>query len=125
MTNATDPGNYLQRWGDEPNYRGTFGIILLCFGTLITCIWNTLHFNIPTRRYYPVPRLLLKFFWTAIALYAPELLLFLAINERINADTLVKRVLELNPHLVGPKSRNMHGIIEDIFVSAQCPYVTE
>ena len=37
-----------------------------------------------------------------IALFAPELLLCLAINERINAGILLKRVLGFHPHLAKP-----------------------
>jgi hypothetical protein len=37
-----------------------------------------------------------------IALLAPEYLLFLAIKERICASILLKKVLELRPHLAKP-----------------------
>jgi hypothetical protein len=37
-----------------------------------------------------------------IALLAPEFLLFLAINDRINAGILLKEVLEFHPHLAKP-----------------------
>jgi hypothetical protein len=36
------------------------------------------------------------------ALLAPELLLYSAINERISAGKLLKKVLELHPHLEKP-----------------------
>ena len=37
-----------------------------------------------------------------IALLAPELLLYLAMNERIITGVLLKEVLELHPHLAKP-----------------------
>ena len=37
-----------------------------------------------------------------IALIAPEALLFLAINERITAGVMLKKVLKFHPHLVKP-----------------------
>ena len=37
-----------------------------------------------------------------IALLAPELLLFLAINERIGANTMLKKVLKFHPYLEKP-----------------------
>jgi len=37
-----------------------------------------------------------------IALLAPEVLLYLAINERIDATTLMKRTLEFHPRLAKP-----------------------
>ena len=100
-TDTTAPGNQPQSWGQPPNYRGTFDIIWLCFSTLIICTWNTVHFNIPLRRYSDARRLFLQVSWMVIALYAPELLLFLAINERIRACTMVNEVLAVHPHLTG------------------------
>jgi len=37
-----------------------------------------------------------------IALLAPELLLYLAISERINAGILLREVQKFHPHLVKP-----------------------
>jgi len=37
-----------------------------------------------------------------VALFAPEVLLYLAINERIDATILVKRTLAVHPHLAKP-----------------------
>jgi len=37
-----------------------------------------------------------------VALFAPEVLLYLAINERIDATTLLKRTLAIHPHLAKP-----------------------
>ena len=115
-------------WGAEPEFRGTFGIILLCFNTLIICTWNTVHFNIPPKRYSDTRRFFLQVSWMVIALYAPEFLFFLAVNERISADTMVKAVLAAYPELtgVGLMKRTwlyICGRVEWIRVSAQCPSV--
>jgi hypothetical protein len=40
--------------------------------------------------------------WMVIALLAPEVLLYLAIMERISAGALLKKVLESHPHLAKP-----------------------
>ena len=101
-TNTTIPINPSHMWVGEPKQRGTFGIISLCFSTLIICIWSTLHFNIPTRRYTVTSRFLVQVSWMFIALLAPEVLLFLAINERIAAGILLKKVLRSHPHLAKP-----------------------
>ena len=127
-TATTAPGNPPQSWGEEPNFRGTFGIILLCSSTLIICTWNTVHFNIPIRRYSNTRRFFLQVSWMIIALYAPELLLFLAINELISADTLVEKVLAVHKRLTGPTlfasiRQYIRGRVKWIIVSAQCPYV--
>ena len=44
-----------------------------------------------------------------IALFAPELLFFLAINERINAGILLRRVLGFHPNLAKP------GMLADMY----------
>ena len=127
-TTTTAPGNPPQSWGEAPNFRGKSGIILLCFSTLIICTWSTVHFNIPTKRYSGTRRFFLQVCWMVIALYAPEFLLFLAINEIINADTLVERVLAVHKGLTGPRlldsmGEYIGGRVKWLYVSNQCPYV--
>ena len=101
-TNTTALNNPPYRWMGEPKQRGTFGIFSLCFSTLIICIWSALHFNIPTRRYTVTRRVFLQVAWTILALLAPEALLYLAINERLVAESLLKKVLKFHPHLAKP-----------------------
>jgi len=62
-----------------------------------------------------------------ITLFAPELLLFMAISERISAGTLVKEVLKSHPHLAEPGmlDRYIPGRAKSTNVSAQCPYVIQ
>ena len=101
-TNTTSPSNPPYLWEGEPKKRSTYGIISFCFSTLIICIWSTLHFNIPIRRYTATRRLFLQVSWMIIALLGPELLLYLAINEMITARILLKQVLKFHPHLATP-----------------------
>jgi len=62
-----------------------------------------------------------------IALLAPELLLFLAINERVSAGILLKKVLKFHPHLAKPGmlDRYIPGRAKSTNVSTQCPYVVQ
>ena len=124
-TNTTAPNNPPYRWEGEPKQRGTYGIITLCFSTLIICIWSTLHFNIPTRRYTVTRRVFLQVSWMIFALLAPEVLLFLAISERAVASALLKKVLKFHPHLAKPRTFTriynwIRGRAEPKDVSAQC-----
>ena len=126
-TNTTTPSSPSQMWVPEPNQRGTFGIISLCLSTLIVCTWNTLHFDIPPRRYSIIRHFFLQLAWMIIALYAPELLLFLAINERVTAGTLLKVAVQYHPDLAEPGMfvsmyRYIRGLVEWIFVSLRCFY---
>ena len=123
--NTTTPSYPSYHWVGEPNQRGTFGIISLCFSTLIICVWSTLHFNVPIRRYTDTRRFFLHAFWMFIALLAPEVLLYLAIQERIEAGKLLMKVLKIHPHLAEPGvfTRMYHwirGRTEPKDVGAQC-----
>ena len=101
-TNATTPGDPPYLWIGQPKQRTTFGILSVCFTTTIICVWSTIHLNIPSRRHSPTCRFFLQFGWMVVALFAPEVLLYLAINEWINATALVKRTLAFHPHLAKP-----------------------
>jgi len=66
------------------------------------CIWNTVHFNIPIRRYTVTRRFFLQVSWMFLALLAPEVLLYLAIIEKLTAQTLLEKTLKFHPHLAKP-----------------------
>ena len=90
-TNSTTPSNPTYLWMGEPKQRGTFGIVTICISTLIICVWSTVHFNVPTKRLTPTRRFFTQVLWMAIALFAPEFLLCLAINQWADAAILVKK----------------------------------
>ena len=101
-TNSTTPSSPTYLWMGEPNQRGTFGIVVLCISTLIICVWSTVHFNVPAKRRTPTRCFFTQVLWMAIALLAPEYLLYLAINEWVDAAILVKRTLAFHPRLAKP-----------------------
>ena len=103
--NTTIPSNPQYLWMGEPKQRGTFGIVSFCFSTLIICIWSTLHFNIPIRRYTITRRFFLQVLWMILTLLAPEGLLYLAFNERMTAGILLEKVRKHHPHLIKPGLR--------------------
>jgi len=93
-TNSTTPGNPTYLWVGEPKQRGTFGIVVICFSTLISFVWNTVHFNVPIKRLPLKRRIFTHVLWMVIALLIPEFLLYLAINQWVDAFTLVKNTLD-------------------------------
>jgi len=97
--NSTTPGNPTYLWRGEPRQRGTFGIISICISTLITCVWRTVHFNVPTKRLPRCGRFLTQVLWMVIALLAPEYLLYLAINQWTDVAYLVRKTLQSHPQL--------------------------
>jgi len=124
-TNTTTPGDPPYLWVAEPRQRGTVGILWFCFTTLIICIWSTMHFDIPTRRYSAIRRFVLQLPWMILAFLAPEVLLFLAINERITAGILLEKVLVFDRSLAKPgRLAQMYNWINERVmskgVSAQC-----
>src|ERR1700749_745530 len=100
VANTTTHANPPYLWVGEPKQRTTFGILSFCFSTLVICVWSTVHFNIPRRRLTNTRRFFLQVAWMLVALLAPEFLLFLAINERIDAGFVLGKVLEFHPELV-------------------------
>ena len=93
---------------------------------MIICVWSTLHFNIPTRRHTPIRRFFLQVSWMAIALFAPEVLLFLAMNERMGATSLMKTVQEFHPSLIKPGMlsrvyKYIRGKLKDVSTSYHPP----
>ena len=97
--NSTTPGDPTYLWMEEPNQRGTVGIVTICVSTLIVCVWSTVHFNVPTTRRTPTRRFFTQVHWMTIALFAPEYLLYLAINQWVDAAILVKKTLAFHPQL--------------------------
>jgi hypothetical protein len=90
-SNTTTPSQPAYSWVEEPKQRGTFGILSLCLTTMIICVWSAVHMDIPHTRHSSTRRFLIRVGWMLIALIAPEALLYLAINQRIQAHTLEKR----------------------------------
>ena len=98
-TISTTPGDPTYLWLGEPRQRGTFGIVTLCITTLTICVWSTIHYNVPTKRLPLTRRIFTQVRWMLGALFVPEYLFYIAINELVNASILVKKTLEFHPQL--------------------------
>lgn len=77
-------------WVSSSNTRGTSDILWSCIVTLTACVYSALHLNIP-----PANEGKLKFYWrklkwVAIALFAPEIVLYCALTQFLKARELVK-----------------------------------
>ncbi|KAK3359484.1 hypothetical protein B0T25DRAFT_448037 [Lasiosphaeria hispida] len=75
----------------SPEFRGTTSIIYSCIVTLIACIYTALHLNVPTSSGV-FRTLAYKGKWVFAGLVAPELVLYLAISQFIEARNLVKEL---------------------------------
>ena len=88
--NGTGPAP-AYNWQSEPNDRGTWSIISSCLITLILCLWTALHLNIPategdTHQWQRKTR------WLLVGLLAPEMIVFLALNQRRVARRLTRKM---------------------------------
>ncbi len=81
MANATDSGDKLVGFVPEPRQRGTIGLVTSCLFTIVICVWNTLHMNLPADDESPMRIFFHKLKWMVIALLAPEFLFPVALDE--------------------------------------------
>lgn len=86
MSNSTPT---LHGWVDQPNERGTFDIICVCFFTIFLCTWTSLHLNVPASKEGTCRIVLRKFRWMILTILGPEFVVAFAVGQRAEA----KRVL--------------------------------
>lgn len=78
---------------NEPQGRGTIGLIVSCLLTLVLCVWTAMHVDVLD---HPLPfrRLANKTMWVMVGLFAPEIVLAMAYTEWDLARKLL-RVMQL------------------------------
>ncbi|KAK0619402.1 hypothetical protein B0T14DRAFT_432002, partial [Immersiella caudata] len=74
---------------ESSDFRGTTDILYSCVVTLVACIYTALHLNVPTKSGLG-HAVRSKGKWVFIGLIAPELVLYLAIAQFLQARKLVK-----------------------------------
>jgi len=78
----------------SPEIRGTMTILWSCIITLIACLYTALHLNVPgDTRAFPMFREKLK--WVIIGLVAPEIVLYLASSQFLEARHLSNELTRL------------------------------
>ncbi|KAI5816767.1 hypothetical protein BZA77DRAFT_263763 [Pyronema omphalodes] len=103
-TNLTSP-SYVA----NPSGRGTIGIIFSSIITLTLCVYTSIHLNIAAVNKIRVPclsfrgkpirikrSLVYKIHWVAIALFAPEFVLYAACDQWMNARKLRNKLRKLS-----------------------------
>ncbi len=76
-------------WVDQPNQRGTIGIIWNCVMTLAICCWVMLHLNVPAKTDGLCCLMFRKARWLMLALLAPELVMLFACGQWASAKRSV------------------------------------
>ena len=77
-------------WVSAPSMRGTSSILYSCILTLFACIYTALHLNIPKRGAGAMGLLSSKSLWSLAALMAPEIVLYYASFQFIEARSIAK-----------------------------------
>ena len=76
-------------WVGDTDVRGTADILWSCLLTLLACVYTALHLNIPPPGRTTFWRLfLIKVRWVAVALLAPEVVLYSAADQFFRARKL-------------------------------------
>ncbi|KAG0647919.1 hypothetical protein D0Z07_5648 [Hyphodiscus hymeniophilus] len=88
--NATTIG-----WVDDPNGRGTFGLVSSCLLTLGLCVWSAMHLNVPPRDESPLRFWARNLKWGLVGVVAPELVVFAAWRQYNSAKELQDEVRSL------------------------------
>ncbi|KAH7094870.1 hypothetical protein FB567DRAFT_600548 [Paraphoma chrysanthemicola] len=82
-------GSNVTSWKSGPDERGTFNILSTCVITLILCVYNCLHLNIPGPDQKTWWKLFQrKFLWLMAGLFAPEFVAFVAFFDWLLAKNL-------------------------------------
>ena len=82
-------------WVSSSETRGTSDILWSCLITLTACVYTALHLNVPPANEGKLGFYWRKSKWVAIALFAPEVVLYCALTQFLEARKLVKELNEL------------------------------
>ncbi|KAK4160307.1 hypothetical protein QBC43DRAFT_293034 [Cladorrhinum sp. PSN259] len=95
-------------WVNAPNMRSTSSILYSCVLTLFACVYTALHLNIPEHSNFS-HILLTKIKWVAMALFAPEIVLWLAYDQFSTAKKLSQDLQEMDQKQNGPVRNTKPG----------------
>ena len=81
-------------WVSGQQYRSTASILQTCIATLTACIYTALHLNISGKQGWKA-RLLGKLKWVGIGLFAPEVAIYLAVVQYLEARWVAAELARL------------------------------
>lgn len=84
-----------------PAYRGTFDIAWSCLLTILACIYNAIHLNVPPRNTGRWMLLRRKLRWATVALFAPEIVLYTATTQFLEACKVKNEVNAMRGQIRG------------------------
>lgn len=78
-------------WVSAAEFRGTMAILQTSVLTLFACIYTALHLNVPAKTDF-LSLLVMKTKWVLMALFAPEIVLYMAADQFFQALRLKKQL---------------------------------
>ncbi|KAL9024592.1 MAG: hypothetical protein Q9196_006405 [Gyalolechia fulgens] len=78
-------------WTPEPNGRGTWTVLSSCAITTSLCVWSAVHLNVPQKG-KAWAQYVRKFKWLLVGLIAPELVAYVAWQQRYEAKRLLRDI---------------------------------
>lgn len=88
------PGDPHTGWVETPETRGTLNIISVCASTIFACVYVSVHVDIPNETktggkvwQYIAQPVLRKLYWLLFNIFAPELMVLVALCERWSAGS--------------------------------------
>ena len=82
-------------WALNPGVRGTTDILWSCLLTLTSCVYTAIHLNVPPADEGKWRRLWRKLRWVVLALLAPEIVVYCALEQFLAARQLVNEMNKL------------------------------
>ena len=76
----------------DPDGRGTISLVMSCLLTLLLCVWQALHLNVPRRGETAWEKIVTNILWITVGIYAPELVVFTAWRQWSSSKLLSKVV---------------------------------
>ena len=106
-------------WVSDPNSRGTWSLLYSFIFTPTLCVWTAIHLNVPAHGEGQLSQWLRKVKWVLLAIPAPELGVYTALEQymqakglareldKISRDAYETRILVHGP--VSPRNRTQRG----------------
>jgi len=82
-------------WVDDPSGRGTWNLLYSCVFTLGLCVWSAIYLNDPSRHESVWQGWRRKVKWVVIALFAPELVVFVAFYQWLTVRCFLKELKKI------------------------------
>ena len=98
-------------WVPSPPYRGTFDILSSCIITLLACIYTAIHLNVPPLNKSGYHHFWWQARWVAVALFAPDIVLYTAIVQFYEAYMFVR---DMKHRLVNAEQLNRSKRLEGL-----------